>query len=77
MDTDEDYEMNSSGEDFNHSQHFTEEDLLDSLFLTCDVKKAGVVPVSNLIEYLKFTSSAISEVLYCRYTVFNICLNWR
>ncbi|CAC5417152.1 MRVI1 [Mytilus coruscus] len=61
MDTDEDYEMNSSGEDFNHSQHFTEEDLLDSLFLTCDVKKAGVVPVSNLIEYLKFTSSAISE----------------
>ncbi|XP_063403555.1 inositol 1,4,5-triphosphate receptor associated 2-like isoform X2 [Mytilus trossulus] len=61
MDSDEDYEMNSSGEDFNHSHHFTEEDLLDSLFLTCDVKKAGVVPVSNLIEYLKFTSSAISE----------------
>jgi Ca2+-binding EF-hand superfamily protein len=63
MATDDGYEMNSSEEELNNSQQLTEEDLIDSLFVTCDVEKLGRIPVSRLIEYLKFTTSAISEVI--------------
>ena len=62
MATDDCYEMNSSGQELNNSQQLTEEDLIDSLFVTCDVEKLGKIPVSRLIDYLKFTTSAISEV---------------
>lgn len=63
MATDDSYEMNSSGEELNNIQQLTEEDLIDSLFVTCDVERLGKIPVSRLIDYLKFTTSAISEVI--------------
>lgn len=54
-------DMNPPGEDVIRSPPLTEDDLIDSLFLACDVRSDGTVPVSSLIEYLKLTSSAISE----------------
>ena len=40
----------------------TEEDLLDSLFFTCDVNKNRKVPVSKLVETLRFTTGLSNEV---------------
>ena len=40
----------------------TEEDLLDSLFFTCDVNKNRKVPVSKLIDTLRFTTALANEV---------------
>ena len=44
------------------SRLITEEDLIDSLFFTCDIGQSGVVPVSLLIEYLRCTANSNSEV---------------
>lgn len=50
---------NDSG---NLSRLITEEDLIDSLFFTCDVGQTGKVPVSRIIEYLQFTTGNDTEV---------------
>ena len=75
MASEDDYDMNSSAEDLNNSQ-LTEEDLIDSLFLTCDLDKIGKVPVTRLIEYLKSTTSSISEVknfiMYIKIYMYNV-----
>ena len=56
----------SSASDSSHDSSgihlITEEDLLDSLFFTCDVNKNRKVPVSKLIETLKFTTGLTNEV---------------
>ncbi|XP_021364654.1 lymphoid-restricted membrane protein-like isoform X2 [Mizuhopecten yessoensis] len=44
-----------------NSRPMTEEDLIDSLFYTCDVDHVGKVHIHRLIEYLKLTNSNISE----------------
>ena len=46
----------------NVSRLITDEDLIDSLFFTCDVEQKGKVPVSTIIEYLKFTAGNNNEV---------------
>ncbi|KAI0236426.1 Lymphoid-restricted membrane protein [Lamellibrachia satsuma] len=55
----------SSASDSSHDSSgihlITEEDLLDSLFFTCDVNKNRKVPVSKLIETLKFTTGLTNE----------------
>ena len=54
-------------ESVNVSRLITEEDLIDSLFYTCDVDDTGKVPVSRLIEYLKFTAGQSTfQVRYIR-----------
>ena len=56
----------SSASDSSHDSSglhlITEEDLLDSLFFTCDVNKNKKVPVSKLIETLRFTTGLTNEV---------------
>ena len=59
-------------ESVNVSRLITEEDLIDSLFYTCDVDDAGRVPVSRLIEYLKFTAGQSTfEVRFVSMPAFN------
>ena len=57
-------EENSSDEDATGNRTVTEDDLIDGLFITCDWERTGEVPVSRLMEYVKFTTSNISEVCY-------------
>lgn len=54
----------SSSPSVNVSRLITEEDLVDSIFYACDVDNRGQVPVSRLLEYLKFTSGQASEVSF-------------
>ena len=50
------------------SRLITEEDLLDSVFYTCDVDNTGRIPVSRLIEYLKETTGRGEVRRYQRMT---------
>ncbi|XP_069484587.1 inositol 1,4,5-triphosphate receptor associated 2 isoform X2 [Ambystoma mexicanum] len=38
-----------------------EEDLLDSIFHACDIERRGKVPVSKIVDYLRYTTSRGSE----------------
>lgn len=55
-------DMNNSEENLNVSKLVTEDDLIDSLFYKCDEEKTGEVAVSKLIEYLKLTTAANTQV---------------
>ncbi|XP_069102190.1 uncharacterized protein [Argopecten irradians] len=51
----------SSDSDGSSSNLTTEEDIIDSLFFICDVDHVGKANIQRVIEYLKFTTSSISE----------------
>ena len=46
--------LDSSTSNSSNSSHITEEDLIDTLFHSCDLHNEGVVPVSRIIEHLQF-----------------------